>query len=224
MKNKKAIVVGGTGGLGFAICEELINSGYDVVAFGRNKTILKKLSAFGCTAVDIDFHDSDWVEKFSEYICDVKVLINSAGFFELKNIIDSNVSDFDKIFNINVRVPFITMKKCLAEMELMGSGRIINILSSSAYNDSPETSLYCASKQALLGLTRTAFLEYRNMGIYITSLSPGSLQTTMGELDNRQDFSSFIDPKEVACFLVQSLSVGPSMIMEEVRLNRTTIR
>ena len=224
MRNKKAIVVGGTGGLGFAICEELVNSKFDVVSFGRNNIALDKLTDIGCNAISIDFYSNDWIRKFSKHVKDVDVLINSAGLFELKNINNSVVDDFDKIFNLNVRVPFLTMKMCLSEMEIKGCGRVINILSSSAYNDSHETGLYCASKQALLGLTRSAFLEYRPKNIFITSVSPGSLQTSMGKKDIRQEFNSFINPKEVASFLVHSLSTGSSMIMEEVRLNRTIIR
>jgi 3-oxoacyl-[acyl-carrier protein] reductase len=223
LKKKNVIVVGGTGGLGFEVCSKLIKEGYYVTSFGRNSESLNKLSEIGCSVVEIDFNKNCWMSKFSKYVENVDVLINSAGIFELKNIHNSQENDFDKMFNINVKVPFMTMKMCLSSMEKAGAGRVINVLSSSAYNASGETGLYCASKYALLGLTRSAFLEYRDKGIYITSVSPGSIRTKMGELDYRQDTSSFIEPKELAELIVSLLMFDSSMIVDEVRLSRTVI-
>ena len=109
-------------------------------------------------------------------------------------------------------------------MKESGYGRIINILSSSAYSGSKDTALYCASKHALLGLTRSAFLEYRGTGIKVHSISPGSMQTPMGRTDVRQDFTSFIKVEEVSKFIEYTLSLEDSMVIDEVRLNRAIIR
>ena len=59
---------------------------------------------------------------------------------------------------------------------------------------SPDTALYCASKHALLGLTRSAFLENRGTGVDVYSVSPGSMKTKMGKSDKRQDFETFYRP------------------------------
>ena len=116
------------------------------------------------------------------------------------------------------------MEKYIPAMLSSGFGRVINILSSSAYNGSPDTGLYCASKHALLGLTRSAFLEYRDTCVRVTSISPGSMQTKMGATDTRQDFSTFIETEDVSKFITQTLDLDGNMVIDEVRLNRFTIR
>jgi len=116
------------------------------------------------------------------------------------------------------------MQEYVPKMADKGFGRVVNILSSSAYNGSKDTALYCASKHALLGLTRSAFLEYRDSGVKIHSISPGSMQTPMGQTDTRQDYNTFIKAEEVAEFIEYTFCLNSTMVIDEVRLNRSIIR
>ena len=103
-------------------------------------------------------------------------------------------------------------------------GRILNIGSSSAYNGSGETGLYCSSKHALLGLSRSLTKEYSPYNVRTYCLSPGSTQTKMGATDTRQDFSTFITPEEIAKKAIFIMSFEGEGISEEFRINRMVIK
>ena len=85
-----------------------------------------------------------------------------------------------------------------------------------------ETGVYCASKHALLGLSRSLYQEYRERGVRAYSVSPGSIQTPMGATDTRQDYSTFLNPQEVAEYISFIMAYDNEMISEEIRLNRVT--
>ena len=103
-------------------------------------------------------------------------------------------------------------------------GRIINIGSSSAYAGFKNTAIYCASKHALLGLTRSLHDELRHRNVRCFCISPGSIKTEMGRSVTGQDLETFLDPQEIAEFVVHVASYDCSMITDEIRLNRMVIR
>ena len=198
---KSVLITGATKGLGRKLSENLINSGYEVFCVGRDKEALSALKNLGCVTLEVDFteKESAWLPRLTNMCPEVDILVNSAGSFPIKNLDNSDISDYDECFSVN-------------------------ILSSSAYNGSKDTALYCASKHALLGLTRSAFLEYRGTGVKIHSISPGSMQTPMGKTDTRQDYSTFIKTEEVADFIEYTFCLNNTMVIDEVRLNRSIIR
>ena len=221
---KSILITGASSGLGYQLSKDLSKKDYNVFCLGRDKKALQTLNMIGCNTLSVDFLNNDWLEEVRRFCQKPDVLINNAGVFPIKNLKNSNVNDYNFCFDINVKVPFILMKEYLPAMKKAGYGRIINILSSSAYNGSKDTALYCASKHALLGLTRSAFLEYRGSGVTIHSVSPGSMQTPMGATDTRQDYDTFIKIEEVSKFIQYTLTLNDSMVIDEVRLNRAIIK
>lgn len=221
---KSILITGATSGLGESLSLSLVDE-YRVFCIGRNEAKLKALNSAGCHTLKIDFLKSDsWIDQVKDFCPDVDILVNNAGIFPIKNLSQSSIEDYDNCFRVNVRAPYILMQLYLEKMKAKESGCVVNILSSSAYNGSKDTALYCASKHALLGLTRSAFLEYRGTGVNVCSVSPGSMQTPMGATDTRQDFSTFIETEEVTNFIKNLIKLNKSMVIDEVRLNRAVIR
>tara|TARA_R110001592_G_scaffold355811_2_gene656837 strand:- start:1888 stop:2559 length:672 start_codon:yes stop_codon:yes gene_type:complete len=221
---KSVLITGATGGLGVTLASDLLSKGYELYCVGRKKDVLDKLESIGCHTILCDFLDEDWCGKVLDFCPKTDILINNAGIFPILTLSESTEKDYKDCFDINVKAPFMLMKSYIPKMISSGYGRVVNILSSSAYGGSPDTGLYCSSKHALLGLTRSAFLEYRDTCVRVYSISPGSMKTDMGKTDTRQDFTTFIDTKEVSEFIVYTLGLNNNMIIDEVRLNRFTIR
>lgn len=220
----RALVTGATGGLGKAICKDLLDLNYKVYGTGRSERSLEELSRLGVETIRVDLTKENAASEITLEFPDIDILINNAGVFPIKNLMMSSMTDYKETFDVNVKVPFQLMTYYIPRMKKSGFGKIVNILSSSAFNGSPDTGLYCASKHALLGLTRSAFLENRGSCVQVYSVSPGSMKTAMGATDTRQDFDTFIEPEEVSRFICHTLTACDSSIYDEVRINRSVIR
>jgi NAD(P)-dependent dehydrogenase (short-subunit alcohol dehydrogenase family) len=236
---KKALVTGATGGLGREISRQLIKSGCSVFLLGTNLNKLEKLhlkldrlnkaSSGPCGTAELeyqclDFCDLDSLQEFLEQNNKFDILINCAGIFPIINFTNSSIADYNRCFDINVRAPFLLSKVCSENMKTNKWGRIVNIGSSSSYGGSEDTGLYCASKHALLGLSRSFYKELKPHNIRVYTVSPGSIQTEMGANDTRQDFSTFLNPSEVAEYVLYVMSQDNELIAEEIRLNRVIVR
>ena len=101
---------------------------------------------------------------------------------------------------------------------------LINIGSSSAYAGFSGSATYCSSKHALLGLSRSAFNEYKEHNIRVISVSPGSIKTKMGKKVKNQIYDTFIETNEISKFVVDLIEYDGNMVCEEVRLNRMFVQ
>jgi short-subunit dehydrogenase len=231
LKDKNVLITGATGGLGRAIALDLASKVNSLFLAGRNKTKLleleEELFAKGKESRSFvaDFcHDTAIVSLIEQVIDkDIDILINSAGIFPLKNIADSTLKDYNDCLNVNVKAPFLLSKILSEPMKEKRWGRIVNIGSSSSYNGSEDTGIYCTSKHALLGLTRSLYKELKDYDIRVYSVSPGSIQTEMGKTDTRQNFDTFLKPEEIAEYISFVLSFDKELVSEEIRLNRFVI-
>ena len=96
--------------------------------------------------------------------------------------------------------------------------------SSSSYSGFENGSIYCTTKHSLLGLSRALNAELKKKNIRVISVSPASTQTNMAKISTDQDFSTFLNPKEVAKYIVHVLSFDSEMIIDESRLNRIIMK
>ena len=150
----------------------------------------------------------------------IDILINCAGVFPVKKLNYSTIEEFDYCMNVNSRAPFYFIKEFSQDMIRNKWGRIVNIGSSSSYDGFKETSMYCASKHAILGLSRSVHDELKNYNIRTITISPGSIKTKMGRKVKNQNYQTFIKPKEIAKYLVDVISYDDEMIPNEVQLKR----
>tara|TARA_R110002110_G_scaffold162137_2_gene361219 strand:+ start:139 stop:867 length:729 start_codon:yes stop_codon:yes gene_type:complete len=236
-KNKNVLVTGATGGLGQEIVSILADNGCNLFLTSLNEHKLKilknKLSNnINCGSVFTHAGDLKKVDDIIDICFKAKtmlsdridILINCAGIFPLKKLSETTLADYDECMAINVKAPFLFVREFVSGMRENKWGRIVNIGSSSAYSGSPDAGLYCISKHALLGLSRSLFQELKEDNIRVYSYSPGSIRTEMGRTDKRQDFSTFLDPKEVAEYVLFIMSYDAELVSEEIRVNRIQVR
>ena len=221
LRNKTALITGASGGLGKAIAQAFQDSGCKVIATGRNEGKLKKI---GCNYITADLiNPGSLLGKIDEPI---DILVNCAGLFFVKSLGQTSAQDFGKCLSINLISPYLLCKELIPHMITRGWGRVINIASSSAYAGAAKTTAYTASKHGLLGLSRSLNNELKGTGVRVLSVSPGSIQTEMGREVEKlgQDYETFLDPVEVADYIVYNAALNGEMISEEIRLNRINIQ
>ena len=216
LENKNCLITGATGGLGINLAKVLLKNNCNIFLTSTNKLKLQKLK--------------NELEKRNENNCKIRkkfktidIVINNAGLFLSKPISKSKIDEFQNIFDVNVKAPFLFSKEFSQDMKKKKWGRIINIGSSSSYQGFSEGSIYCASKHALLGLSRSLYAELKETKIRTFCISPGSIKTNMGKQDKKQNYKTFLEPKEVAEYIAYSINFDEELISEEIRLNRFTI-
>ena len=234
LQGKRALVTGATRGLGACIAEEYAKQGCDLVLVGRSADRLTKLRE-NLHTYDVEVQTRVCDLRVPEAVLaltdslrdiDVDILVNCAGVFPVKGISEVSLEEYDECMNINVRAPFLLIRELSRNMAKNNWGRIINIASSSAYGGSPLTSIYCASKHALLGLSRSLYKELKENNVRVICVSPGSIKTDMGKKVEAlgQTYDTFMEPEEVAKYVVYNSSWDGNMVSEEVRLNRITVQ
>ena len=105
-------------------------------------------------------------------------------------------------------------------MKKKNKGIIFNIGSSSAYDCSENTSIYCSTKHALLGMSKAFNTELKEHGVKSVFIAPGSMKTKMGRKVKNQDFNTFIDPEEVAILMKNLLKKEKSIFIDEIKIKR----
>jgi len=234
LKNKNCLITGATGGLGRELALTFCKSGTNLFLTGRDSKKLESLKALLEKSTDdhgkivfnaADLTDVTGIQKLVKNIRstlqEIDILVNCAGVFPVKQLSDYSLADFENSFNINVKAPFILCKEFSQDMVNKKWGRIINIASSSAYKGFRNTSIYCASKHALLGFARSIHSELKEHNVRTFCVSPGSMKTLMSkDVLEKPDYETFLNPKEVAEFVVFLVSFDKEMSCEEIQLNR----
>ena len=230
IRGKGAFVSGATGAIGRSIAIALANNGCNLFLTGRNEEKLDKIAnEISSLNVSVSYMAGDLVNRnkineiikeANDYLDSIDIIINSAGVFPYINLIDISDTDFSNVMDINFRSALIFTREFSKKMIKRKWGRIVNIGSSSAYNGFKRTSLYCASKHALLGFSKSIHDELKQYNIRSYCISPSSTQSKMGLETKNQDYSTFLDPKDVAKYVIFAISFEGNIISEEILLKR----
>ncbi|NQV45404.1 MAG: SDR family oxidoreductase [Rhodospirillales bacterium] len=190
-KGKNALVTGGRQGIGRACAESLAAEGANVTVVDLldcNETINAIATAGGMAEqMTCDVTDERAVvavfEKYSFASNQLDFLVHCAGIIHECPLLETPVSDFDRVIAVNLRGTFLVGREALRCMSRAGSGRVILTSSDLAYYGRETFSAYVASKHGVLGLVRSWAIEF-GPSINVNALCPGPTDTAMLDADN----------------------------------------
>tara|TARA_B100000780_G_scaffold243552_1_gene186828 strand:- start:7 stop:738 length:732 start_codon:yes stop_codon:yes gene_type:complete len=185
LKNKKIIITGATGGIGYSLVKKFYELGSAVLATGTNENKLdqlkKEFKNIKIKSFKLDQHSE--IEKFVEScyseLGGIDVLINNAGI-TLDNIsIRLNEENWKKVIDINLTSTFLLCKSSIKKMLKNKQGKIINITSIVAHTGNLGQANYAASKAGIIGFSKSLAIEYAKKKINVNCISPGFIKTEM---------------------------------------------
>lgn len=188
LDGKTAIVTGGTKGIGYAIAMMFAAFGATVVVSSRHQeecnAVAEQINRLGGNAVGFaadvgrPAEVKRLIRETVQQLGDLDILVNCAGVAVTKPILQMDEGDYDRVMDTNLRGVFFASKEAAAVMvEKNHGGRIIQVASIGALKGTNQISTYCASKAAVLSLTKTMALEWSRYGVTITAICPGYVKT-----------------------------------------------
>jgi NAD(P)-dependent dehydrogenase (short-subunit alcohol dehydrogenase family) len=190
-QDKVVLVTGGNSGIGRATAEAFARKGAKVVLTGRREDLGREVAAnIKKTGGEATYFRAD-VTREEDARRTVETVVTTYGRLDIAfnnagttgrlniNVPEQEVENFQRVINTNVLGVLLGLKYQIPAMLKTGGGVIVNTASVAGLIALPGVSIYCASKHAVLGLTKVAALEYAKQGIRICSVSPGGVDTPM---------------------------------------------
>ena len=240
LKGKRALITGGTSGIGLETAREFLKEGARVAVTGTNPATLAAASKeLGSEVLVISSNASDvaaqkvLAEKIRESFGGLDILFVNAGIADLRPVEQWDEDRFDRTFAINLKGPFFLIQALLPHFAKPAS--IVLTTSVNAHIGMANTSVYGASKAALLSLSRTLSGELISRGIRVNAVSPGPITTPLysklglgeadlkavaGQIQSQVPAGRFGTPSEVAAAVVflasdeSAFTVGGELLMD----------
>lgn len=179
LNNKKVLVTAAGQGIGLASVKKFAEEGASVYAVDINQGLLDKLSSLqGVTPICVDLTDANASATIMNSVDTLDVLFNCAGFVANGSILECEDRDWEFSFELNVTAMFRLTRQVLPGMLVQGAGSIINMSSvASSIKGVPNRFAYCASKAAVIGMTKAIAADYVDKGIRCNAICPGTVDS-----------------------------------------------
>jgi len=179
LAGKKALVTAAGQGIGRATAEAFAAEGADVFATDINNDSLVELNALdGVTALHLDVTNSTEISTVVAPLGPLDIVFNCAGYVDNGTILECDEEAWDFSFNINAKAMYQIIRATLPAMLENGGGSIINMSSvASSLKGVPNRFVYCASKAAILGLTKSVAADYVTQSIRCNAICPGTVDS-----------------------------------------------
>ncbi|ACO78398.1 short chain dehydrogenase [Azotobacter vinelandii CA] len=231
LQGRCAIVTGGAAGIGLACARLLTECGARVALLDRNPAVETVAAGLGSghLGVALDVRQLDEIQAAVERVVaafgQIDYLVNSAGVARLDKALDVDEESWDITLDINLKASFFAAQAVARHMRERGAGRIVNLASQAAVIGLDRHAAYCASKAAIVGLTKVLAMEWAEHGITVNAVSPTIVETELGkqawagEVGERAKqqipVGRFAQPEEVASLVLYLLSDAAAMITGE---------
>src|SRR5215217_1873211 len=186
LAGRVAVVTGGGRGLGRAFALALAEAGADVALAARSTEDIERVAAEvkargrRALAVPTDVAETADVERLVERVLgDLDILVNNSGVIHSAPLIETPLEEWDRVVATNLRGCFLCMRAAGRHFAARRAGKVINVASNFAFMGVPNYSSYCASKAAVVNLTRAAAIEWAGFGVQVNALAPGYVETDM---------------------------------------------
>lgn len=187
LTGQTVVITGASRGIGDATARHFASLGAQVALLARDGAALEALAGeIGAQAMALPCNMGDWaavavaVAATEARFGPIDVLINNAGLIDpIARLADSDPKDWGRVVDVNLKGVYHGLRAVLPGMLAAGGGTVLNLSSGAATSALEGWSHYCATKAAVLALTRCADREYRDQGIRVIGLSPGTVATGM---------------------------------------------
>ena len=231
IKGQKALITGGSRGLGKATALALAKEGVDIAITGRNKETLEKtvaqIKALGVNATyavfDVGNHQEvkKGIKEIIASFGSVDILINNAGIAGFGSFNDMEVDEWTKMMQTNVFGVYYVTKEVLPYLLEKNSGDIINISSTAGLNGNANTSAYSASKFAVIGMSESLMKEVRKNNIRVCTLTPSTIASDMTielGIATKDSEDSVLQPEDFAELILAGLKLPRRAMLKNASL------
>jgi len=228
VRNKLAIVTGGSRGIGLAIAQKLAELGAEIVITARKEADLEKaakqIRATGgkCEGIRCDVSSQSDVEALAQRLSArkdrLKIVVNNAGVGGFSSPLhQTDPETWDRILNTNLRGVYLMIRSFAPALIANGGGDIINISSLAGKNALPNGAAYSASKWGLNGLSYSAAEELRGHNVRVTVICPGSVNTELSPHEGK-NASRMLQPGDVAHVVAMVVTQQAQSFASEILL------
>jgi NADP-dependent 3-hydroxy acid dehydrogenase YdfG len=232
LEGTTALVTGAGRGIGRAIAISLAKEGAEVVLTARTLAELgqvkKEIELIGgkASVMPADLtKDSDIARLFEEIsskFTKLDILVNNAGIGIFAPVRSLAISDFDQMWNLNMRAVMLVTQNALKIMEAQKNGAIVNVSSLAGRNAFVGGAGYAATKWALIGFSRSLMLEVREQNIRVITVCPGSVGTSFSPTPKEPSRSEkILHPQDVADTILSALMLPDRAMVSEIDIRPT---